>query len=104
MGQPMQRCELYLLGWVWATAVIFKSSFYLQGSWKLQNKTQPQQIFLSSLWLPMQDATMYQKFAFKDAKERDLNTEKQINDTILEQIFKAAIKGSLPIRKLLEIY
>lgn len=47
---------------------------------------------------------MYQKFAFKDAKERELNTEKQINDTILEQIFKAAIKGSLPIRKLLEIY
>jgi len=50
----------------------------------LQIKSQPQQIFLSSLELPMQGAAIYQKFAFKDRKERELSTQKQINDMILE--------------------
>lgn len=79
-------------------------SFICKAPEKLQIKTQPQQIFLSWLELPVQGTTMCQKLAFKDPKERDFNTQKEINDTILEQIFKAAIKGSPPIRKRLEIY
>lgn len=51
----------------------------------------------------MQGATICHKLLLlKPPKE--LHTQKQVSDMILEQIFKVPIKGSQAIRKLLVIY